>query len=90
MKSLSRKRGGKVFPILTNIMMRSKHHAILGSGILSSAHLVKHMNKSNIKKNYYCGLTSGQLCKFWRDIGWSEVDINKRIKYPFPSYSNDE
>lgn len=49
-KSCQEREGGKVFPILTNIMMRSKHHAILALGILSSAHLVKHMNKSNIKK----------------------------------------
>lgn len=50
MKSLVKKeREEKSFPFLTNIMMRSKHHNF-GSWNLLSAHLVKHMNKSNIKK----------------------------------------
>ena len=46
-KSCQEREGGKVFPILTNIMIRSKHHVILALGILTSAHLVKHVNKSN-------------------------------------------
>ena len=46
-KSCQERERGKAFPILTNIMMRSKHHAILALGILTSAHLVKNVNKSN-------------------------------------------